>query len=44
MSRRSGCMIIIIGSVLLWGAILYVAGLSYPFDTEGEGPWPENYR
>jgi len=37
MTKRSGIIVAIVGSALLWALILYVAGRYLPFDTTGEG-------
>jgi len=43
MSRKS-FVIAALCSVVLGAAIVYVLGKWFPYDTFGEGPWPENYR
>ena len=44
MIRKSGCLIAIVGGAILFVAIIYIVGKYLPYDTTGEGPWPENYR
>ena len=35
---------VVLSSLTLWLIIVYVLTVWFPYDTTGEGPWPENYR
>lgn len=43
MSRRSGCIIALLSMIATAAGLLYIAGLYFPWDTRGEGPYRENY-